>query len=34
MIIWEFYQIAEMPRTATGKISKLKLQELHKAMKS
>lgn len=30
----EFRQIAEMPRTDTGKISKVKLQELHKSMKS
>ncbi len=29
----EFRQIAEMPRTDTGKISKVKLQELHKSMK-
>lgn len=30
----EFCQIAEMPRTDTGKISKVKLQELHKSMQS
>ena len=30
----EFRQIAEMPRTDTGKISKVKLQELHKSMQS